>query len=697
MFDETPTAEQRPEESLVGAEIDGRYRIESLIGRGGMGAAYRGRQLSTDRTVVVKIPQLRHVDGEDVVARFVREVRQQLELTEVSGIATVFDVGTWRERPYLVMEHLPGGSLADRLLKSGQRIPPEALFPWVEEVATTLDRLHARTPPVLHRDIDPRNILFTSDDEARVSDLGIAMTVGTSRLTRSGAVTGKRGYIPPEAFDWDPEQWTGAYDQYQLASTVVRALMGTLTARSVTLPGVDERIRGVVARARSDLPADRYRTCTEFASALRNAVRAAGGAAMVTTADPSAPPPPRRDPDPTTDGESATRTGTPVLAAAEGMAAAARRETASPSVSSSSPTDDTGGRRLALALLLAGVVGAIGLAVFRARDDAPVDPSTAAPVAASGALLSDVKQWDEATSHDRRSAAELVAARLPAFTLRRLATFGSGDATREIAVFAHPATGLEFALVPGGTFAMGSPPSEPGRYDDETRRSVTIADPFLLCTTECTQAAWERAPIVRARTNAFAGPDLPVESVSWDEARAWCEALELRLPTESEWEWACRATTSTPWSFGSERTSIGQHGNVIDAAIDREFVEDRLLYPSGRLELTRHTLRYEPETDIDDGAVFTAPVGRYSPNAFGLRDMHGNVWEWCQDWYGAYHAAPSDGTAQSEPSREGQRVSRGGSWLNRSQHARSAYRNRTPPDSRNEFNGFRPACSIPLD
>ncbi len=239
-----------------------------------------------------------------------------------------------------------------------------------------------------------------------------------------------------------------------------------------------------------------------------------------------------------------------------------------------------------------------------------------------------------------------------------------------------PATGTrkgDFVFIGPGTFAMGSPPSEDARNDDEASHPVTITRPFWLQATEVTQGQWQA--LMGSNPSGFAscGRDCPVENVSWDDAVAFLnrlsdkEGLErcydgtrfkglgcrgYRLPTEAEWECAARAGTT------------GARYADLDAIAwyDRN--------AGGR----------------------TRQVGQKSPNRWGLHDMLGNVWEWVQDWYGSYDSVATDPTG---PSSGGNRVSRGGGWGLEARHLRAANRDRDAPQYRFDFLGFRAARSIP--
>jgi len=219
--------------------------------------------------------------------------------------------------------------------------------------------------------------------------------------------------------------------------------------------------------------------------------------------------------------------------------------------------------------------------------------------------------------------------------------------------------GIKYAFrwCPPGSFVMGSPKMEPNRDDGEIQHKVTLTRGFWMLETPVTQAMWE--DIVETYPCHFSGKDLPVEQVSWDDCQEFCKKLSKKLgltvslPTEAQWEYACRAGTT-----GAYAGNLGKMG----------------WYSSNSRRKTH-------------------PVGQKKPNAWGLYDMHGNVWEWCQDWYGLYSASPtSDPTG---PNSGSYRVNRGGGWGDGAQCCRSAIRFRTSPDSRCNDLGFRPVLASP--
>ncbi|MHC6202252.1 formylglycine-generating enzyme family protein [Breznakiellaceae bacterium SP9] len=259
--------------------------------------------------------------------------------------------------------------------------------------------------------------------------------------------------------------------------------------------------------------------------------------------------------------------------------------------------------------------------------------------------------------------------------------------------------GIVMAAIPAGTFTMGSPSGEVSRRGDETQHSVTLSA-FTMSKHEVTQAQWQA--VMGSNPSFFTGDDKrPVEQVSWYETIEFCNRLSVlaglnpaytidkttpdpnntntntddplkwtvtrnpgangyRLPTEAEWEYACRAETATPFNTG---------GNI---TTDQANYDGTSPYNGNTAGVFRNT---------------STAVGTFAPNAWGLYDMHGNVWEWCWDWHGVY-----PGGSQTDPmgaASGSSRVWRGGSWYDFAAYLRSAFRSCYTPTLRFNFLGFR--------
>ncbi|MFO5494531.1 MAG: formylglycine-generating enzyme family protein, partial [Cuspidothrix sp.] len=229
---------------------------------------------------------------------------------------------------------------------------------------------------------------------------------------------------------------------------------------------------------------------------------------------------------------------------------------------------------------------------------------------------------------------------------------------------------LEMIAIPGGTFFMGSPKNEAERSSWESPQHQVTVPSFFMGKYQLTQAQYQA--IMGNNPAYFKGDNLPVESVSWNDAVAFCQKLSnrtgknYRLPSEAQWEYACRAGTTTPFYFGESITPdlVNYNGN----------------YP----------YKFAPKGKYRQQ---TTDVGTFPPNAFGLYDMHGNVWEWCEDdWHEYYVNAPMDGSAWNN--RNDTKLMRGGSWYGMAKGCRSAYRNNYLRDRCHFDFGFRVVSSF---
>lgn len=266
---------------------------------------------------------------------------------------------------------------------------------------------------------------------------------------------------------------------------------------------------------------------------------------------------------------------------------------------------------------------------------------------------------------------------------------------------------LEMVLVPSGSFIMGD---NAGLDDEKPAHRVTITKPFYMGKHEVTvgqfrqfieatnyvtdaeqgtgfdgafgwnheTAEFEMRDEYSWRTTGFPQRDNhPVVNVSWNDVAEFCrwldrkEGLTVRLPTEAEWEYACRAGTTTDYFPGNEIENVAQVGNVADAAFAEQF-------PA-----------LEGAVKANDGHAYTAPVGSFEPNAFGLFDMHGNVWEWCADCFAVDYYAQSPADNPTGPISGEERVYRGGGWFNCARGFRSSSRSGDRPENRHLTLGFR--------
>lgn len=242
------------------------------------------------------------------------------------------------------------------------------------------------------------------------------------------------------------------------------------------------------------------------------------------------------------------------------------------------------------------------------------------------------------------------------------AVAASADLARPTPLSFSTVHGMEFVWCPPGAFTMGSPSSDPLRGGDEREHLVTLSNGFWMARHEVTQAQWES--VMEQNPSKFQGASKPVESVSWTDCNAFVEKLNqqngthFRLPTEAEWEYACRAGSTGNYSFGDEKGGLGIYATF----------------------------------GLNSGGG-TLPVGSKQPNAWGLYDMHGSVWEWCADWFNDYPT----GAALNPlgPAHGKNRIIRGGSWHGNPADCRAANRGFRDPEKQEAILGFRLALDAP--
>jgi predicted Ser/Thr protein kinase len=269
-----------------------------------MGEIYRATDATLGRAVAVKVLAERYAEDDAIRERFTREALAAARLSGEPNIVTIFDVGDWNDRPFIVMEYLGGGSLEEKLRSGAQ--PAQQACEWLEDTARALDAAHGHG--VIHRDVKPANLLLDRDDNVYVADFGIASAAGLDSMTMTGTVMGTAGYLSPEQAQG--ERATAASDRYALGIVAFELLTGTrpFEAESMTaeaaahvhadVPSVSERLSSlpreldpVFKRALAKEPAARYPTCADFVADLRQALHEAAG--MTGRLDPVPPVPPR--------------------------------------------------------------------------------------------------------------------------------------------------------------------------------------------------------------------------------------------------------------------------------------------------------------------------------------------------------------------------------------------------------------------
>jgi len=663
------------------ADVDGR-RVPRLgkipllarLGTGGMSAVYYGIHPSLRLEVAVKILPLFLAQQDPVlIERFFREAQTAARVRS-PHLVHVSDVDEENKLFYIVMEYVSGKSAAQHIRDTGAvggKVPEsEALEVCI---AATKGLAAAHSEGIVHRDVKPANIMIpvkkdgvTLDfQNCKLADLGLARAPdsGESGLTTSFQVMGTPGYMAPEQV-LDAKNAGKPADVWGMGATLYALLVGHAPfpgkvsmqvlhdtveaphkAVSSTRPDVRMDIEIIIDRCLAKDPAKRYQDASEMLEALHN-----------------------------------SRFG---------------RQHRS---GQHAPVLDP--RRSAL--------GKTVLITRRVADSKPPQDSRA--VVTTRTLPEDTtpKEIEQTKEQDLETTRMIVAGGPSTVvwkhTLYTGWPFKESDAIQR-RVDTSRATGLalnqvialpgneriELTLLPAGKFVMGSPHDEPGHEKDELAHYATLSRPFYMGLYPVTQGQW-MAITGKNPSRFHEVPDFrsrPVERVSWNDIQKHFmpglqqhapEGWAFRLPSEAEWEYACRAGSDTAYHFGNEL----EDGDAL--------VKSNETRKRGRTWVVRRRIsdsldRPGPGKEWNE----TAPVGSYEPNAFGLFDMHGQVWEWCQDTYEEDAYAKEPCLDPLEERNAALRVLRGGSWNYSAKYSRSGERYQSAPDAKYFNFGFRVA------
>ena len=606
----------------------GKYQILEKIGAGGMGQVYKAFHSGTERIVAIKVILGKGKIDPALIKRFEREVKAAAKLVH-SNIITVFDADQADGRIFMVMEYIKGDDLGEMLRKKGQLSVSEVVD-YMLQAARGLKYAHDQG--VIHRDIKPGNILVDSSGNVKIVDMGLAKLESKgdeesiSMLTASASIMGTVDFMSPEQ-GFSSKNVDARADIYSLGATLF-----FLLARRVMFPG-DSAIEKLLAHREAPIPSlsnsragitpdleiaftkmvakkveDRYASMTEVISTLSR-LQTEIAENLISTEDLA-----------TTNFE---RGSYPETIDVEAVITIKGRE-------GNKETDKHFGGKT--------------LAYIRSILQKAYKPRVIAVTSIMGLvfLMLLLMVFMKLGAKVKEDGKEKIAKQMEKEKLKQ----------EEEAKFA--AIEKEMVLIPAGKFKMGSPASEKGRRNDETQHDVILTKPFYMGKYEITQEQWEG--VMGNNPSSNKGAKLPVTNLSWNDCQEFIKKLKAktrsgyryRLPTEAEWEYACRAGKTTAYSVGASLTNI----------------------------------------DANISGSSTKAVGSYKPNAFGLYDMHGNVWEWCEDWYENYPAGTA--TDPKGPGTEGSRVLRGGSFVGNVSTARSSGRFYFTPTAQNDLNfGFR--------
>lgn len=578
----------------------GPYELRSVLGRGAFGEVWLARHCNLDHECALKIP---------TDPQYLWQLRRESHIIhrlEHENIVRGLDANTDSDPPYVAMEYIAGLSLRQKL-KNG-KLPPSEAISILRQALAALAYAHDRK--VIHRDLKPENILIDIHGKVKVTDFGLGKVqpvVSSQSIVLSASIASNDGHSVVGSLEYmSKQQQVGEAadtrdDLYAMGViacelfTNSRPLQGVAVTKMLSKAGVDARFARPLEKALEPEREDRYERAEQMLEEVsRLAAHADGVEAVVDrSTTPASPPPPSS-----------------LLGRWRRSLAENREQVRESKIDALRPrlARELNGKDFRAALKTVGEMLEI--------------------------------QPTDAEALDHRE-----------FISRRLTEL-------------VPAYGIRFRRVEAGKFVMGSHVDERGRKENELNHEVTIVQAFYIAETPVTTEQW--CAVMDNNPSRFKGRDHPIEQVSWEDAVAFCRRLSsqskpernrYRLPTEAEWEYACRAGTRTAFNTG---ISLGA---------------DQANYKSIGID------------DGSDGSYSgsTTPVHRFQPNSWGLFDMHGNVWEWCAEGCASHNVSRLSGR-NSQTSR----VLRGGSWRSLAEDCRSA-RRRSPrtADYRSSDCGFR--------
>ncbi|PQO45995.1 protein kinase domain-containing protein [Blastopirellula marina] len=723
----------------------GRYVILDKIGEGGMGQVFKARHSKMGRIVALKVLPRSAMSKAQGIERFNQEMKVAAKLRH-ENIVTAYDADDAEGLHFFVMEYVEGRDLNSLVRRDGP-LSVGMAADCLLQAALGLEYAHG--VGLVHRDVKPANLLLDQQGVVKILDMGIARIQtedDKTGLTQNGAVMGTVDYMAPEQAI-DAKTVTAQADIYSLGCSLYFVLTGRPPFGGETLMvkllGHRELPPPSLLRIRSDVPpalesiyqkcmakspADRYASISELIADLRRVrpqlsdappPQLLGDAETAQDTEPTnfqetqpfakpvGPAMPLATPPLTTKTRQKTRPsrGAPFYASLLGIALmmcaaaySARGLFVSPAPSPGSLLVEV--NRDALAAHLRDYQ--LTLVNQQTQQQTPITLQNAQQIASlppgdyefapddNDLLMIDVRKFTIRSDAQSRvritwkqepAATEVAQPTKPAPPIAKL-PFNYVEAKQYQASWASyldvPETsvnsvGIQFRVIPPGQFTMGSPSDQPYRRPDETEHPVRISRPYLMSDTEVTQAQWEAVmgttPWSADKTIPVS-PEMPATPVTWDEANEFCRKLSeqeqktYRLPTEAEWEFACRAGADTPYFFGTDRDRVGNYA-------------------------------WYRQNCFVANEKYPHPVRQKVPNAFGLYDMPGGVWEWCSDWYGQDYYRSSPEVDPQGPKFGADHVRRGGSWYYGEDVARSAARSVDDAKSPFYVGGFRIVEAFP--
>ncbi|WP_293140840.1 bifunctional serine/threonine-protein kinase/formylglycine-generating enzyme family protein [Okeania sp. SIO3I5] len=650
------------------------YKIIQLLGSGGFGDTYLAEDLDLPdlpgnprpKCVVKHLSPKTSDPGVLPIAQrlFDREAKTLYKLgsdsDQIPKLFAHFQEGT---EFYLVQEYIEGQDISKELTP-GKKLSESYTIALLKGILSALETAHQNN--IIHRDIKPQNLMRRkSDNKIVLIDFGAVKEISVLTTNPQGLTTltigvGTPGYMPSEQSNGKPKL---SSDIYAVGMVGIKALTGQNLGNLPTDPDteniiwrneaqVSDRLANILDKMVREYFRERYQNATEALDALREIVNQSKPiptpivnqhktipTPISTTEIPPIVNQPKPKPTPIVNQHKTKPT---------------------PKRTIPSPPQPNKSRRKILILGGLAASGFVGALLSKDWWDSrflqpEVNLSDSSQPKANWAHSSNLTQKFETVTVNAKG--EIIN-RSPGQAEVMIENFDNG-------------VSLEMVKIPAGRFLMGSPEIEVGRNDNESPQHNVDVPEFFMGKYPVTQAQWQT--VMGNNPSWFKGANRSVEEVSWNEATEFCQKLsritgkKYSLPSESQWEYACRAGTTTPFYFGETITSelVNFDGNSTYANAPKGIYREE-----------------------------TTDVGIFPPNAFGLYDMHGNVLEWCQDvWHSNYNGAPTDGSAWETGGNNSRSPLRGGSWAINPYLCRSAYRDNLDRRGYNgTYIGFRIVC-----
>lgn len=651
-----------------------RYEIQKVLGQGAMGAVYLARDTQLDRNVALKIPKFgdgNGVDEAEMLARFYREARAAATLRS-PNICPVYDVGEIDGQHYITMAFIEGRPLKD-YTKSKKTHSEKQIITTIRKLALGLSESHEIG--VIHRDLKPANIMVDRKGEPVVMDFGLARRSSSDdvQVTQSGAIIGTPAYMAPEQVAGDQAAIDHRVDIYALGVIMYELITsempfkGNLMAllQQIALnnpippsqlrPDIDPRLEAICLKMIAGDREQRYQSMTDVANDLQEVLRNPDERHKQAQAKKKGPKPKtlptaKEESNPALVSIDRTESSVVRLRANQG-------ETAQKTKSSGPPKY----------LLIAGGIGGLLLLLVIAFFIRPGKQDE--QIAAADLVVAPAKEVqapeEKVVKTKPVSPPPLADAPFDATVAKQLQQEWADYLGEPVET--TNSIGMKLAIIPPSEFAMG---------EDDQIVDVTLTKPFRFGVHELTQGQWKAVMETepwKEQQDVLEGENIAAAYLNWTDATEFCRKLterertagrlregwEYRLPTEAEWEYACRAGTTTRFWFGDSESLLSEY-----AWFD---------------ENTRK---------VDE--AYAHPVGLKKPNPWGLYDVHGNVREWCSDRHGNGLAG---GTDPAGPAAGSSRIYRGGGWNIDAKSCRSAFRLGFDPSKRRHALGCRVVMS----